>query len=255
MILAVDIGNTHIVLGGVSEEKILFISRLATEKTKTGDQHGIEIKNVLEFYNIDVKKIKGSIISSVVPPVLNAYKGAIQKITGLNPLIVGPGIKTGLNILMDDPAKTGSDLIVSAIAALNGYKPPIAIIDMGTATTIAVVDENKNYIGGCIIPGVKISLNALSQNAAQLPDISLENPKKVIGKNTIECMRSGVINGNASMLDGMIQRIEDELGQHVTSIATGGIAKYIVPYCNKNIIVEENLIIKGLSILYNKNLQ
>jgi len=254
MILAIDIGNTNIVFSCISKEKVHFVARTATDRNKTSDQYGIQLKSILELYNIDINKIEGSIIASVVPPVLYAIKVAVFKVTKSMPLIVGPGVKNGINIIMDNPAQVGSDLIVGAVAGLNEYKPPIIIIDMGTATTIAVVDKNKNYIGGCIMPGVKISLNALSSFAAQLPDISLDSPKKAIGKNTIDCMRSGVIYGNAAMLDGMIERMESEIEGSATVVATGGIAKYIIPYCNKNIIYDGNLMLKGLYDIYNKNI-
>lgn len=253
MILTIDIGNTNIVFGCVSKEKTHFVARTSTDKRKTSDQYGIQLKSILELYNIDINDIKGSIISSVVPPVLNAIRGAVLRVTGEMPLIVGPGVRNGINIIMDNPAQVGSDLIVGAVAALNEYKPPLIIIDMGTATTIATVDKNKNYIGGCIMPGIKISLNALSSFSAQLPDISLENPKKAIGKNTIDCMRSGIIYGNAAMLDGMIERIQEEIEMEATVIATGGIAKHIIPHCKKHIIYDGNLLLKGLFDIYNKN--
>lgn len=253
MLLAIDIGNTNIVLGTILDGEIQFVARIATDRTQTEDEYAIELKNILELYRVDVLSIKDSIISSVVPPVFNAIKQAVFKVTGKLPIVVGPGVKNGLNILMDNPAQVGSDLVVNAVAGLKEYKPPLIIVDMGTATTISVVDKNRNYIGGCIMPGVKISLDALSRIAAQLPAISLENPKKNIGKNTIDCMRSGVINGNAAMIDGMILRIEEELSEKATVIATGGVAKFIVPYCKKEIICDENLLLKGLYYIYQKN--
>ena len=167
--------------------------------------------------------------------------------------IVGPGVKTGLNILMDNPAQVGSDRIVNAVAAINEYPAPLIIIDMGTATTFCVVDEKKNYIGGMILPGVRISLDALTSRTSQLSRISIEAPKKTIGKNTIDCMKSGIINGNAACIDGMVQRIERELGQKATVLATGGLAKKIVPYCEQKIIVDDELLLKGLRLIYNKN--
>lgn len=253
MILAVDVGNTNIVVGCVSKEKVYFTARISTDRSKTEDQYGIDIKNILELYGVSIDKIKGSIISSVVPPVINPMKIAVQMVTGGEPIVVGPGIKTGLNILMDNPAQLGSDRVADAVAALSFYKPPLIIIDMGTATTISVIDSNKNYIGGCLMPGVKISLDALSALAAQLPSISLEQPKKTIGKNTLESMRSGIINGNASMIDGMIERINEELGCNATVVSTGGIAKYIIPHCKNKIICDDTLLLKGLFIIYDKN--
>ncbi len=255
MILAIDIGNTNIVLGTVKNNtgEILFTARVATDRKFTADQYGVQFKNIIELYGFDVKDIDGCIISSVVPPVLNAVSTGVKKLTGRDAIIVGPGVKTGLNILMDNPSQLGSDLVVNAVSALERFKPPLIIIDMGTATTISVVDVKKNYIGGCIMPGIKVSLDAISQRAAQLPGINLVAPKKTIGKNTIECMRSGVIFGNASMIDGMIERIEEELEMKGTVIATGGIAGMIVPYCKKEIIYDENLLLRGLYIIYKKN--
>lgn len=253
MILAIDVGNTNIVMGCIRDDKILFIARMATNALKTADQYGVEMKNILELYHMDVAEIRGSIISSVVPPLSHALREAVERVTGKKPLVVGPGVKNGLNILMDNPASVGSDLVVDAVAGLHEHKPPLIILDLGTATTISVVNAQGNYIGGCIYPGIRLSLDALSARAAQLPDISLEEPRHVIGKNTIDCMRSGVIYGNAAMVDGMIDRIEEELGQPATVLATGGIARFIVPHCRRKIIYDENLLLKGLNIIYKKN--
>ncbi|MGI6031165.1 MAG: type III pantothenate kinase [Eubacteriales bacterium] len=253
MVLAIDIGNTNIVLGGIKDGEIRFVARLATDSLKTEDQYGVEIKNILQLYSINLTEIDGGIISSVVPPLSNILKSALSKIIHRPPLVVGPGVKTGLNILMDNPAQLGSDLVVNAVAGLAEYKPPLIIIDMGTATTISVVDEKGNYIGGGIYPGVRISLDALSGRAAQLPYISLENPRHAIGKNTIDCMRSGVIYGNAAMIDGMIDRIEDELRQPATTIATGGISQFIVPHCRRQVVYDADLLLKGLYLIYQKN--
>ncbi|MBR1735944.1 MAG: type III pantothenate kinase [Firmicutes bacterium] len=255
MILAIDIGNTNIVIGCIDKNKVYFTARTATDRTKTEDQYGIQIKNILELYSIERSEITGGIISSVVPPVSNAIKSAVAMVIGKQPLIVGPGVKNGLNIVMDNPASVGSDLIVNAVAALAQHKPPMIIIDMGTATTLSVIDENKNYIGGCIIPGVKISIDALSSRTAQLPAISLESPKHAIGKNTVDCMRSGVLYGNAAMIDGMIERLSAEIGGegNVTAIATGGLAKVVIPHCRHEIIIDDELLLKGLYIIYCKN--
>lgn len=257
MILAIDIGNTNIVMGTINKKtgKILFTARTSTDRIYTADQYGIQFKNIMELYDISSEKINGCIISSVVPPVVNAVSGGVERLTGINPIIVGPGVKTGLNILTDNPVQVGSDLVVNAVSALEKFKPPLIVIDMGTATTISVVDSKRNYIGGCIMPGVKVSLDAISRNAAQLPGISLSAPKKTVGKNTVECMRSGAVYGNAAMLDGMVERIEWEMGENLTVIATGGIAGVIIPYCRKKIIYDENLLLRGLYIIYKKNAQ
>lgn len=253
MILAIDIGNTNIVIGCCDDEKIYFIERLSTNHPKTELEYAISFKNVLELYGIDPSQIEGGIISSVVPPITNIVRASAEKVLGKTVKIVGPGVKTGLNILMDNPAQVGSDRIVNAVAAINEYPAPLIIIDMGTATTFCVVDGKKNYIGGMILPGVRISLDALTSRTSQLSRISIEAPKKTIGKNTIDCMKSGIINGNAACIDGMVQRIERELGQKATVLATGGLAKKIVPYCEQKIIVDDELLLKGLRLIYNKN--
>ena len=253
MILAIDIGNTNIVIGCVDEKKTYFIERLATVKTKTELEYAIDIKVVLELYGISREDIKGGIICSVVPQITSIVRLAAEKVLRRQILVVGPGIKTGLNILMDNPAQLGSDLVAGAVAGINEYPLPLIILDMGTATTICVTDEKKNYIGGMILPGVMVSLNSLTAHAAQLQGISLEPPRQMIGKNTIDCMKSGIINGNAAVVDGMIDRIEEEIGKKATAVATGGLAKAIVPYCRRKVILDDNLLLKGLLIIYNKN--
>lgn len=254
MILALDAGNTNIVLGCIDDNnKIVYEARVATDHSKTEYQYAVEFKTLLEIGGIDIKRISGAIMSSVVPPLVTILKKAVSFIAGVTPLVVGPGLKTGLNILLDNPAQLGSDQVVDAIAALNEYKPPIIIFDMGTATTVSVIDKNKNYLGGMIIPGVKISQEALTARTSQLPKISIEAPKKIIGKNTIDCMKSGAIFANAAMVDGVVERIENELQEHATVVATGGLSGSIIPFCKRNIIVDNDLLIKGLKILYDKN--
>ena len=252
MILAVDIGNSNIVLGCIQGQTIEKEARIATDLIKTSDQYCAELKNMLDLLEVSVSSIEGSIISSVVPPLLNSFKTAIRKLTGLTPLVVGPGIKTGLNILLDNPAIAGGDLIVGAVAALAEYPAPMLIIDMGTATTITAIDAKGNYLGGCICPGVKIAAEALSSRTAQLPAISLEAPKKAIGRNTVDSMRSGLMMGSAAMLDGMIDRMEEEL-QETTVIATGGIARFVIPMCKRKIYYDKDLLLKGLLRLYENN--
>ena len=253
MILTVDIGNSNIVLGGVQEDTIVFEARLRTEATKTSDQYCVDLKILLDVYKVNPEDIEGCIISSVVPQVLNSFQTAIKKLTGKTPLVVGPGIKTGLDIRLENPGQTGADLVVADVAALREHKPPMIVIDMGTATTMSVLDQNGAHIGGCIIPGVRISLDALTDRTALLPGLQLDQPKRAIGRNTIDAMRSGIMIGTACMLDGMIQRMEAELGSKTTVIATGGIAKFIVPLCKTPIIYDKDLLIKGLVALYRDN--
>lgn len=255
MLLAIDIGNTNIVIGGIrpQTDEILFQARIATDATKTSDQYAVDFKSLLGLSDIRVQEIDGCIISSVVPPVFNSVHTGVRKVIGFEPLVVGPGVKTGLNILMDNPALVGSDLIVAAVAALQAYAPPLILIDMGTATTMTVVLENNAYVGGVIIPGIRISAEALSTRAAQLPGIQLDKPRRVIGKNTVESMRSGIMYGTACMLDGMIGRIEEELGRTATVVATGGMAQFIIPLCRRSMNLEHDLLLKGLSAIYKKN--
>lgn len=254
MILAVDIGNTNIVIGCIEEEKVYFVERVSTDISKTELEYVVQFKTLLELYRIKMEEITGCIIASVVPPLNNIVKNAMEKLLRITPMIVGPGLKTGLNILMDNPAQVGADLIVNAVAGLKYYGVPIIIIDMGTATTISVVDKNKNYVGGMILPGVKVSLESLVNRTSQLPRISLEAPKKMIGKNTVDCMKGGIIMGQAASMDGLIERICEELGYPAQVVATGGLAGCIIPYCKKEIICDNELTLKGLGIIYNKNI-
>ena len=255
MILAIDIGNTNIVIGCTEQEKIHFVERVSTNISKTELEYVVEFKILFELYHINMKDITGCIISSVVPPLTNIVRTTVEKLLHISPLIVGPGVKTGLNILMDNPGQVGSDLIVNAVAGLKYYGAPIILIDMGTATTISVVDDKKNYIGGMILPGVKVSLESLVNRTSQLPRISLEAPKKLIGTNTIDCMKSGIIMGQAACLDGMIMRIRDELGYSANVVATGGLAGCIVPYCKEEIVYDNELTLRGLDIIYRKNVE
>lgn len=255
MILAIDIGNTNIVIGCIEEEKVCFVERVSTNLSNTELEYVVEFRTLFELYHIGTEEITGSIISSVVPPINNVIKAALEKLFHKAPLLVGPGLKTGLNILMDNPGQLGSDLVVNAVAGLQYYGAPIIMIDMGTATTISVVDDKKNYIGGMILPGVKVSLDSLVNRTSQLPRISLEAPKKVIGRNTIDCMKSGIVMGQAACLDGMIERIYDELGVEAPVVATGGLAGSIVPYCKRKIVYDNELTLKGLGIIYRKNVE
>lgn len=253
MILAVDIGNTNIVLGCIDGGEILFEARMATDLLKTSDQYRAELKNLLALFDVTPERIDGSIVSSVVPPVMNSMRTAIRKLTGKSCLVVGPGIKTGLNIRMDNPTEVGSDLIVAAVAAIAEYGAPLMLVDMGTATTITAIDEHGTFIGGCIHPGVKISMEALTGRTAQLPGISLDRPQHLIGKNTRDSMRGGIMFGAAAMLDGLLDRMEREMGVPARVIATGGISRFVIPLCSREILYDGALMLKGLWLLYERN--
>lgn len=253
MILAIDIGNTNITFGGFSGEKLEFVARIATDASKTSDEYASKIFNTLSLYNIGRSTFKGAIISSVVPPLNKAVKAAVKFIYGIDALTVGPGIKTGINIHCDNPASVGTDLICACVAAHYLYGSPSLIIDMGTATKIMVMDDKGAFNGVSIIPGVLMGLKALSEGTAQLPQVSLEVPKSVIGKNTADCMRSGVLFGNAALIDGMIDRINAEVGKELPVYATGGLASTVVCHCRHEITVDESMVLKGLHIIYCKN--
>jgi pantothenate kinase, type III len=253
MILAIDVGNTNIVLGCIEDSRILFEARMATDRIKTSDQYCAELKTMLSLFEVTPELIEGSIISSVVPLVQQVMVRAVERLTGKPCLTVGPGLKTGLNIKIDNPAQAGSDLIVGAVAAIEEYGAPLLVIDLGTATTISVIDKDGVFRGGTIAPGVMLSLNALSSGTAQLPGISLEKPRRAIGTNTIDSMRSGLLLGSAAMLDGMVERIEEELGYPAKVVATGGLAKFIVPLCRREMLTDDSLLLKGLDLLYRRN--
>ena len=253
MILAIDIGNSNIVVGAIDQEKIHFVERFSTDLRKTDLEYAISLLTVLELHQISPENLRGSILSSVVPPVASVLNRAVQKILGKPALVVGPGVKTGLQIRMDDPAKVGSDLIVDAVGGAASYPLPLILIDMGTATTLSIVGEGPAYLGTIIIPGAQISRDALAQTTAQLPRISFEAPERAIGTNTVDCIRSGIVLGSASMLDGMIDRVEKELGQEATVVATGGLAASIIPHCRHRIILDDDLLLRGLFLIYQKS--
>ncbi|MDO4343747.1 MAG: type III pantothenate kinase [Eubacteriales bacterium] len=253
MILAIDIGNTNIVIGGIDGERTYFIERVTTVRTGTELEYAIDIKNVLDIYGIAPDEIEGGIVCSVVPQITNVLKTAAQKILRKSVMVVKPGMETGLNILMDFPKQLGSDLVADAVAGITHYPVPQIIFDLGTATTVCVIDEKKNYIGGMIYPGLQVSLDALTAHASQLQGVGLESPGKVIGKNTIDCMKSGILNSNAAAMDGIIGRIEKELGQKTTVLATGGLADKVAPLCEREVILDRDLLLKGMLEIYRRN--
>ena len=253
MLLAVDIGNTNITLGVYDEQVLLFTARLATDNKTTSDQYAIDIKNILEIHGYDHQDIEDCIIASVVPTVCTALRQAISFLCDIVPLELGPGIKTGLNIKIDNPAQLGADLVAGAVGAINEYTLPCIVIDMGTATTLSVIDENAAYRGGVIAAGVRLTLKALTENTAALPSVSINAPKSVIGANTVDSMQSGLVFGTAAMLDGLIDQITAELESFPTLIATGGLSREIISYCTHDIIYDENLLLEGLREIYERN--
>ncbi|MBR6681466.1 MAG: type III pantothenate kinase [Clostridia bacterium] len=253
MILAVDIGNTNITFGGFERDELAFVSTVSTSNPKTSDEFAICLLNALSLHGVDKDTVNGVIVSSVVPPINTALKKAIEKVFDIEPIFVGPGIKSGISIQCDIPSSVGSDLIASSVAVHTIYGSPALIVDIGTATKMTVLNHNGAFIGTSIIPGVLMGLNALADTTAQLPKISLDLPKKVIAKNTADCMRSGVLFGNASLIDGMIDHINEEFGEGLKVYATGGAATTVIPLCKHDITVDEHLVLKGLNIIYHKN--
>lgn len=252
MLLAMDIGNTNINIGLFDGDTICMSARFATERQKTSDQFAIDFINTFAVNNIDLNSISGGIISSVVPEITGSVKKAVEKLTGKKIIVLSPGVKTGLNILIDNPAQLGADLAAGAVGAISEYPLPAFVIDLGTATKIYAID-NKGFRGCMIAPGVAISLKALTDTSSLLPTISLEPPRKACGTNSIESMQSGIILGTASMIDGLLDRFEEELGAPQSIIATGGLSSFIAPVCKREIKYDRDLILKGLRAIYNKN--
>lgn len=254
MLLAIDVGNTNIVMGTYRNDKLEFTARIRTSTEKTEDEYGVLIRSILRIHHQEPADISGVIISSVVPPLTTIMKKSAALLSpNAKILTVGPGVKTGLNIRIDNPAQLGADLATTAVGALAKYKAPAMVIDLGTATKICVIDSDGYFRGGSIMPGVNIALEALSSRTAQLPAISLEGDVKLIGSNTIDCMRSGIVLGAASMLDGMIERYTREMGEFKTIVACGGLVRAIVPHCKSNILIDDNLLLDGLLAIYKRN--
>ncbi len=252
MVLTVDVGNSNTIFGGFENDALIFVARMATDTVRTEDEYAGFIINMLTLYRIERADIDGAIISSVVPTVDGIIKRALERMFGISPLTVGPGIKTGIRVHCDSPSSVGADLIAACVAAEAAYGSPTLIVDMGTATKMTLLWGGA-FEGVSILPGVLMGLNSLAEQTAQLPKVSPEAPARVIGKNTVDCIKSGVIFGHASMIDGMIDRIESEVGVPLTVIATGGLSDLVIPYCTHRIQTDTDLILRGLYLLYKKN--
>jgi len=253
MILAIDVGNSNIVIGCIVDNEITNVFRLSTNTAKTADEYAVEISGILEFHGEDRNKINGSVLSCVVPPLTRVFRNAIRLLTGVNAIVVGAGLKTGMNITIDDPAQLGADMVATAVGALASYEPPIIISDLGTATKMFVLDKNGCFAGGAILPGVALSMNALAAGTSQLPRVPIEAPAKHISANTVDCMKSGAVFGAASAIDGMTERFEAELGARAQIVATGGLSDVVIRHCKREIIHDPHLILRGLGLLYEKN--
>jgi type III pantothenate kinase len=254
MILVMDVGNTNITLGVYDGGNLVARWRTGTDKEKTSDEFGMFFVWILKNGNIDIDKIEGVIISSVVPPIMYSLEYAVKKYLKVDPIIIGPGVKTGINIKYENPREVGADRIVNAVAAYEIYKGPIIIVDFGTATTFCVISSKGEYMGGVICPGIKISAEALFQKAAKLPRIELVKPESVIGKNTVASMQSGIVYGYVGQVDYIVRRIKKEMNEEgIKVIATGGLARLIAPESETIDEVNGMLTLEGLRIIYEKN--
>ncbi len=253
MILTIDIGNTNITVGVLDGRKPAFVGRLSTHRAYTSDELSLSMLHLLQLYRFDYAQLTGGIVSCVVPQLSATIEEAVTTLFGFKPLMVGPGVKSGVNILIDNPSQLGADLVATSVGTVSLYPLPAIVIDMGTATKIGAIDKNRSFIGCSIVPGIRIMLDALSGGTAQLPQIGLSPPRRVIGTNTVDSMSSGIIYGNASLLDGMITRYAAHLGPVATIVATGGYAHRVVPYCEHDVVYNEDLLLIGLSAIYERN--
>ncbi|PGR33875.1 pantothenate kinase [Bacillus cereus] len=253
MIFVLDVGNTNAVLGVFEEGELRQHWRMETDRHKTEDEYGMLVKQLLEHEGLSFEDVKGIIVSSVVPPIMFALERMCEKYFKIKPLVVGPGIKTGLNIKYENPREVGADRIVNAVAGIHLYGSPLIIVDFGTATTYCYINEERHYMGGVITPGIMISAEALYSRAAKLPRIEITKPSSVVGKNTVSAMQSGILYGYVGQVEGIVKRMKEEARQEPKVIATGGLAKLISEESNVIDIVDPFLTLKGLYMLYERN--
>ena len=253
MLLVVDVGNTNIVLGVYQEDKLLVHWRIATDRHKTGDELGILLKNLFDFSQLNMEKVTAVAISSVVPPLMSGLAEMSRKYFRVTPLVVEPGIKTGMPIKYENPREVGADRIVNGVAAYVFYQGPVIVVDFGTATTFDLISAQGEYLGGAIAPGISVATEALFQRAAKLPRIELVKPKSVIGKNTVASMQAGIVYGFIGQVDGIVSRMKQELGSNAFVVATGGLAEMIARETQIIDKVDPLLTLEGLRIIYYRN--
>ncbi|MBS3970015.1 MAG: type III pantothenate kinase [Clostridia bacterium] len=254
MLFVIDIGNTNIVMGVYQGNNLEYHWRISTDTNKTSDELGVLLYQLFEYKGASFKDINAVVISSVVPTIMSAMEIMCEEYIKVKPLIIGPGIKTGLVIKFDNPKEVGADRIVNAVAAIEKYGAPAIVVDFGTATTFDAISPEKYYLGGAITPGIGISMDALFSRAAKLPRVELQKPDSVIGKSTVKCMQSGILYGYVGQVDGIVSRMKRELGGSPAAIATGGLAGFIAPYCDTIDYIDPYLTLEGLKIIYKRNL-
>ncbi len=254
MLITIDIGNSYLSFGGYEDKELVFVSDIVTDAKKSVDQYAVEIGNIMSLNGVDKNTVTGGIISSVVPELTSVIKKAIQKLSGVECLVVGPGVKSGININIDNPAQLGADTVAEAVAIIAKYPCPAILCDLGTATVIGLIDKNKNFCGEIIAAGVGSTSDSFSKNTALLPQVNIDVPKRLVGKNTVNSVQSGLIYGTAAMIDGLVERIEKELGEKATVIATGKMTEKIIPHCEHEIEICDNLVFEGLREIYLKNI-
>ncbi len=255
MILVFDVGNTNMVLGVYEGKRLIESFRLSTESDKTADEYGMMVNGLFQYRCISLRDIEAVIISSVVPNLMYSLEHMARKYCGVRPLVVGPGTKTGMNIKFDNPKEVGADRIVNGVAAYELYGGPVIVVDFGTATTFCHISDKSEYLGGIIAPGIRLSADALFERAAKLPRIELVKPPRVICKNTITSMQSGMVYGYAGLVDSLVGRMKEEIGNRdIKTVATGGMARMIASEAKSIDIVDSNLTLEGLRIIYERNL-
>ena len=253
MILVVDVGNTNTVLGVYDGDQLIANWRLESKKQRTADEYMLFVRSLMVASDLEPDRFGGSILSSVVPPLTSTFVELVRKLFSVEPLVVGPGLKTGMPILYDNPKEVGADRIVNAVAAYEQFRQGLIAVDFGTATTFDVISPRGEYLGGAIAPGLGIAHDALFYRASKLPRVELTAPARAIGKNTVESMQSGLFFGFVALVDGMVRRISGELDFEVKVIATGGIARSIAAATETIEQVDEHLTLRGLKILYDRN--
>lgn len=253
MLCAIDIGNSYVTIGGFLGEELSFVAQAVTDIRRSKEEYAIDFKEILALYSHKPEEVSGAVISSVVPEMTDTIRDAVKLLTGAEAMVLGPGVKSGLNITIDNPAQLGADIVASSVAALEKFEPPLIICDLGTATALGVIDRNKRFLGVVIAAGVGATLKGFTQGTALLPHVSIKPPASVIGRNTAASMQAGLVYGTAAMIDGLCDRIEEEIGEKATVLATGVMTERIIPCCKRKIITCEHLLLEGLRYIYEKN--